>query len=932
MDNLSFLTNINSEEFEFLFQKYLKNKNSIDKSWHYFFQGYEFGSSNVEFENSSQLTFEKIQKELNVLELIKFYREKGHLFSTTDPLTQKNVKLSELLIKSFEINANDLENEFNVSSFLGLRNLKLKDTIAQLEKSYCSNVGVELMHISDNTPKEWLINKLEQDFDTIVLTDNEKIQLYNNLLKSVNFEKFLAKRFPAQKRFSLEGADNLIPAIYSLINYASENGATNIVFGMAHRGRLNMLANIFQKPVDEIFSEFIGKSYEDYNLLGDVKYHIGISSTTILENKNQVELILCHNPSHLEAVSSVVQGISRSILDNQYNKDYNRVLPIIIHGDASIAGQGVVYEQQQMSNLPAYTVGGIIHIVINNQIGFTTNNTEARSSKYCTDIAKITEAPVFHVNGDDLEAMVRVLKIALEYKFKFNKDCFIDIICYRRHGHNESDEPKFTHQELYNKIENHPNPLQIYTEKLLSQKVISKEFVTKLEKDFNTYLDNNFQTANQTPTLKIENFLNEKWKGFNVVKDLNLAFNIPKTRIDKENLFSFVYKLNTIPKEINIYGKHKQLFEKRIEMLDTDSIDWGLAEQIAFASILNDGTNIRFSGQDVQRGTFSHRHSVIKDENSVTSYVPLNNLSSNQANFEIYNSLLSEYAVLGFEYGYSLSTPKSLVLWEAQFGDFSNGAQIIIDQFISSGEEKWNVQNGIVMLLPHGYEGQGPEHSSARIERFLSLCANFNMEVVQCSTPANYFHSLRRQIIRNFRKPLISFTPKSLMRNKLCVSTVEEFTSSDFKMFIEEKEVNRSEIETLVFCSGKIYYEIILEKEKIYQHKMSFVRVEQLFPFSENKLDEIISNYINVKKLIWIQDEPANMGPWTFLSKFLLPRKFLLIARPVSSSPASGSFILHKKRFQKLIEKLFGSCVCERSKNECKMICMDSSYNNSFLK
>jgi len=923
MDDLSFLNNINSEQVESLYQNYLKDKSSVDSSWRTFFQGFELGVKNYESKPvSSNQTL--IGKEFNVFDLIQAYRQRGHYFTLTNPVRKRRQYKPDLSIENFGLEEKDLETIFTAANEIGIGEAKLKDIIAFLEKTYCTSIGVEFMYIRLPNIVEWLLGKMEKTQNTPSFSKDEKIKLLKILSKTVLFEKFLGRRFPSQKRFSLEGAENFVPAVYTLINHASELGVEKFVFGMAHRGRLNMLANIFNKAVKDIFSEFEGKAYEDFNLLGDVKYHLGIKSKIKLDNDKNVELILTPNPSHLEAVGPVVQGISRSFIDNILDGDSSKLIPIIIHGDASVAGQGVVYEQIQMSEIKSFAVGGSIHIVINNQIGFTTDYIDARSSIYCTDVAKVIQSPIFHVNGDDIEAVAYVVKLAVDYRQKFKKDVFIDLLCYRRHGHNESDEPRFTQPILYKVIEKHPNPLTIYTENLIVQNIVSQDDVNQIENEYNVLLEECLIKSKEDPSIQIVPFMSDFWSEIPQTLSPESSFENVETRIDIDVLTEIGIKINTIPPGINVYRKLHKLLDARKEMLDNDNIDWALAEQLALGSLLNEGFNVRFSGQDVERGTFSHRHAVLNIEDSEEKFYPLRNIRKSQARFEIYNSLLSEYAVLGFEYGYALSSPNDLIIWEAQFGDFFNGAQIIIDQFISSAEEKWNAQNNLIMLLPHGYEGQGPEHSSAKIERFLSLCANYNLDIVQCTTPANYFHSLRRHLKRKFRKPLISFTPKSLLRHPECISSIEDFTENDFQLFIEEKNIVKEEIKTLVFCSGKIYFDISTERNQRKVSEMTFVRVEQLFPFSDKILDEIIKSYPNTDKLIWIQDEPANMGAWPFLSKILKPKGFTIIARPVSSSPATGSIVLHKQRLSKLIDKLFGNCVCDRNHSECKMICMNS--------
>ena len=710
------------------------------------------------------------------------------------------------------------------------------------------------------------------------------------------------KKFVGQKRFSLEGAESLIPALDALVEHSSELGVEEFVMGMSHRGRLNVLANIFNKTYKEIFSEFEGKLYEDNNISGDVKYHLGFTSMQKCSNGNNIKLNLTPNPSHLEAVDPVVEGITRAKLDGKYGGDVKKILPILLHGDAALAGQGVVYEVIQMAQLDGYQTGGTIHIAVNNQVGFTTNYLDARSSTYCTDVAKVTLSPVLHVNGDDVEAVVHTLKLAVEYRQKYHKDIFIDLLCYRKYGHNEGDEPRFTQPKLYEAISKHKNPREIYKEKLMSEGVVEAGIATELEKDFQDLLQDRFAKAKEIKKAKITRFLKEEWS------DIKRTFTADfkgsnATNIGKKKLKELAKYLYDVPQADKLFKKTRKLLADRKKMVeDSDSLDWAMGELLAYASLLDEGHDIRLSGQDVERGTFSHRHAILKVEQSEEEVCPLNNISTT-ANFEAYNSLLSEYGVLGFDYGYSISTPNTLTIWEAQFGDFSNGAQIIFDQFISCSEDKWKVMSGLVMLLPHGYEGQGAEHSSARLERYLQMCAKYNMQIVNCTTPANFYHALRRQLKREYRKPLLVFTPKSLLRHPKCVSSISDLADGKFEGIIDDTITSKS-VDKLVLCSGKIYYELLERREQEKSENIALVRVEQLFPLDKQGIMEVIEKY-KAKEIIWVQEEPQNMGAWTFIMSELRTVNIDVIAREASAATATGSSKTSTAEQNELINKVF---------------------------
>jgi 2-oxoglutarate dehydrogenase E1 component len=759
------------------------------------------------------------------------------------------------------------------------------------------------MYIRKPEEVEWLRNKIELK-NRPKFSVEEKKHILHKLNQAVVFEEFLHKKFVGQKRFSLQGLESLIPALDALVEKGAELGIKEFIMGMAHRGRLNVLANIFNKTYEAIFSEFEGKEYEDNLFDGDVKYHLGYSCDAKTDKGYDVHLTLAPNPSHLEAVDPVVEGITRSKID-QYIKDENKIVPILIHGDAAIAGQGVVYEVIQMAQLDGYRVGGTVHIVTNNQIGFTTNYLDGRSSTYCTDVGKVTLSPVFHVNGDDVEAVVQAIQLALEYRQKFHKDVFIDILGYRKYGHNEGDEPRFTQPLLYKAIAKHPNTRDIYLNQLYENGVISKEEAKELEKKFNDLLDERLNESKQIERATVTHFLKRTWEGLEFCS--TDGFEIKSiTKVPKKDFLSIAKKTTTLPKDKKFLKKIVRLFEERNKMVtETQTFDWAMGELMAYATLLNEGHQVRLSGQDVERGTFSHRHAVLKVEDSEEEYIPLNNISEKQAPFYLYNSLLSEYGVLGFEYGYSMATPHGLTIWEAQFGDFYNGAQIIVDQFLSAAEEKWKTMNGLVMLLPHGYEGQGAEHSSARLERFLQLCAENNMQVANCTTPANFFHLLRRQLKRNFRKPLIVFTPKSLLRHPKCVSTLEEFTEQEFITVYDDASANKKTIDTVVLCTGKFYYDLLAKKEEINAENIALIRIEQLYPFPKNQILTLLKSYKSAKKIIWAQEEPQNMGAYVHVMLHLKEIPLEVVSLAESGAPATGSSKAHVQRHNAIINKIF---------------------------
>jgi 2-oxoglutarate dehydrogenase E1 component len=900
IDQFSFLNSIDIDYIDELHQRYLVDKRLVEPSWQSFFDGYEFSKFN--YEQVDQIPI-NVLKEFRVINLINAYRSRGHLFTKTNPVRDRRKYNPTLEIKNFGLDNEDLLTVFQASEQVGLNPSTLNDIIIHLEQTYCQSIGIEYQYIRHPERVEWIRKNIELN-NRPQFSKDQKKHILHKLNQATVFEQFLQKKFVGQKRFSIEGAESLIPALDVLIENGSNLGLKEFVVGMAHRGRLNVLANIFNKTYDKIFSEFDGKEYDDEVLFdGDVKYHLGITSEIETDNGNNVKITLSPNPSHLEAVDPVVEGITRSKIDRELNGDEKKILPILIHGDAAIAGQGIVYEVIQMAQLKGYRTGGTLHIVINNQVGFTTNYLDARSSTYCTDIAKSTLCPVFHVNGDDIEAVVQTLDIALRYRQEFSRDVFVDLLCYRKYGHNEGDEPKFTQPKLYKIIANHPNPREIYLKKLIDENVVNIEEGNQMEKEFDDMLQERLNDAKQIEKAKITNFLEDVWIGFRKSSPKDFE-NSPLTSVKESKLLELAKKMNSLPEGKKYFRKIVKLFDDRLKMLESDKLDWAMGELLAYATLLDEGNSIRISGQDVERGTFSHRHAVVKTEDDEEEVVPLNLLSDHQGKFEIYNSLLSEYAVLGFDYGYAFNTPNGLTIWEAQFGDFFNGAQIIIDQFLSAAEDKWGTPNGLVMLLPHGYEGMGSEHSSARIERFLQLCAEENFQVANCTNPANYFHLLRRQMARPFRKPLVVFTPKKLLRYHRAVSSIKEMSNGSFKEVIDDSTVVVSKIKKVVICSGKFYYDLIEHYETLKLENIAFVRLEQLYPFPDLQLKAIVDKYGNECKYLWAQEEPENMGPWSYILRKWKHSNITCFSREESGSPASGSPKVFERRHQEIINKV----------------------------
>jgi 2-oxoglutarate dehydrogenase E1 component len=883
-----------------LYKEYLNDPQSVDIGWQKFFEGFDFARTN--FEDDGAIP-ENFQKEFKVINLIQGYRTRGHLFTKTNPVRDRRKYTPTLEIQNFGLEEADLNTVFQCGEEIGIGAATLKDIIAHLEETYCQSIGIEFAYIRDPERVSWIKNKIEIKNRPVYDADR-KIEIYKKLNQASNFEAFLGKKYVGQKRFSVEGGEALIPALDTLVHKGAELGIEYFTMGMAHRGRLNTLTNIFEKRPQDIFSEFEGKEFDfEDDFDGDVKYHQGYTTEITAKNGKKVGLTLSPNPSHLEAVDPVVQGIARAKIDLNF-KDEKKMCSVMIHGDAAVAGQGIVYEIIQMAQLDGYRAGGTVHVVVNNQVGFTTNYLDARSSTYCTDVAKTTLCPVFHVNGDDIEAVTKTMELAIEYRQVFNRDVFVDLLCYRKYGHNEGDEPKFTQPSLYNIIAKHPNPKDIYLKQLEAEGVLTNEKAKQLEDEYNAFLESEHAISRQNEKAIVWDFLKKTWEGYRHSKHEDFEKSI-ETGVDKATLLDLGRKLATLPEGKKYFRKISKIFEDRLNAIEGDKLDWGSAEMLAYATLLAEGHPVRISGQDVERGTFSHRHAVVKTEDTEEEVITLNNLSDSQAPFSIYNSLLSEYAVLGFEYGYSLATPNGLTIWEAQFGDFFNGAQIMIDQFITAGEDKWSTQSGLVMLLPHGYEGQGAEHSSGRMERFLQQCADDNIQVVNTSTPANHFHLLRRQLKREFRKPLVVFSPKMLLRYPNAVSSLDEMAKGRFQEVIDDSKANKKQIDTVVFCSGKFYYEASEKAAEMGVDNMAFVRIEQLYPLPKTQIEAVIASYPNAKNLVWAQEEPENMGAWRYMAMQLRSMNLHGVYRKASAAAAEGSSSLHKKRLKQLFEDLF---------------------------
>jgi len=910
MDKYSFLNAAHTAYFADLYEQYLNNPDSLEPSWKAFFQGYDFGTENYgingeTLQNVTTQIPEQVQKEFQVIRLIDGYRSRGHLFTKTNPVRTRRQYIPTLEIENFGLTKQDLDTVFNAGEILGLGPQKLDKIIFHLEEIYCDSIGIEYMFIRNPEEIQWWQDKLNKNNNHPDYSTETKKYVLSKLMQAVTFEQFLQTKYVGQKRFSLEGGETLIPAIGAIVRIAAEQyDVDEFVLGMAHRGRLNTLVNIFRKPIRELFNEFAGKDYDEDDFDGDVKYHLGSTIKKTLKNNKEITMNLVPNPSHLETVGSIVEGITRAKIDEEYNGDSSKILPIIVHGDAAVAGQGIVYELIQMSKLKGYSTGGTVHIVVNNQIGFTTNYLDARSSTYCTDVAKVTLSPVLHVNADDVEAVTHAVLMALDFRMKFKRDVFIDLLGYRKYGHNEGDEPRFTQPKLYEAISKQPNPRDIYNDKLIAEGVIDENYAPNLIIEYRALLEKEFNKSKNDDATKVKPFMDNVWHSL-MHQDLEGLLLSVGTKYPKKKLENIANIVSTVPNGVKFLRKAERILRDRAKMVfETNKLDWSMGEIFALGSLLEEGYNVRISGQDVERGTFSHRHAILRDEISSEKFNLLNTNPKNKGEMTIYNSSLSEYGVLGFDYGYAMAAPNTLTIWEAQFGDFSNGAQIIFDQYLSAAEDKWKQQNGIVILLPHGYEGQGSEHSSARIERYLQLCGNDNMTVANCTTPANFFHLLRRQMKRNFRKPLVVFTPKSLLRHPIAVSSIEDFTNGEFQEIIDDT-INPENVKRIVFCSGKFYYDLLSEREKLGRDDLALIRVEQLFPLHNDKIEQIINRYKNVKDYIWAQEEPKNMGAWSYMLQRFELKELKSRSRKFYSVPAAGSSTRFKIRHQKVIESVF---------------------------
>ena len=908
MDKFSFLNAAHTGFIADLYDQYLQNPDAVEPSWRSFFQGYDLANENFSLTEEEEIPAEipqSVRKEFLVVDLINGYRTRGHLFTKTNPVRDRRKYTPTLDIENFGLSKSDLNSSFNAGEILGIGPKKLSEIIEHLDRIYCDSIGVEYMYMRNPEKLKWWKNRLIKNDNHPDYSVDAKKYILSKLNQAVTFESFLQTKYVGQKRFSLEGGEALIPGISVLLRNAAEDyGVEECVLGMAHRGRLNTLVNIFKKPVRDLFSEFEGKDFEDTNIDGDVKYHLGLTLSKTFRNGKQIKMNLVPNPSHLETVAAVAEGITRAKIDRKYNGDESKILPIIVHGDAAIAGQGIAYEITQMAKLNGYKTGGTIHIVVNNQIGFTTNYLDARSSTYCTDVAKVTLSPVLHVNVDDTEAVCHAMEMALDFRMKFKTDVFIDLLGYRKYGHNEGDEPRFTQPKLYKAIATHKNVKDLYAKQLLAENTINSDYLTTITNEFKQLLETEFNESKKVKTSKVREFMESTWKGFKRQR-LASMLQTENTTYSVDKLKNIAKVVSTVPENVQFVRKAERILQGRAKMVfETNTLDWGMAENLAYGSLMEEGFNVRISGQDVERGTFSHRHAVLRDEVSEERINLLNNNPNNSGRMTIYNSLLSEYGVLGFDYGYAMANPNTLTIWEAQFGDFSNGAQIMFDQYISAAEDKWKMQNGIVVLLPHGYEGQGSEHSSARIERYLQLCAEDNMTVANCTTPSNFYHLLRRQMKRNYRKPLIVFTPKSLLRHPKAVNTIEDLATGEFQEVIDDT-LNPTKVTKLVFCMGKFYYDLLAEREILAREDVALVRIEQLFPLHLEKLQQVIDRYPSVENYVWAQEEPRNMGAWSFMLERLDLVKLNVCSRKYYAVPAAGSSTRFKKRHKAVIDSVF---------------------------
>lgn len=914
MKDFSFVTNSHPAYIESLYQDYRKDPGAVDPEWGKFFEGFDFAVNNTNGKAGAPaaagaglpVSSDQLTKELNVYRLIQAYRKKGHLISKTNPIRERKDRQANLDISFYGLAEADLKTEFYAGQVLGLGKTTLETIVSHIKKVYAGPVGLEFIYINDAKKVEWLQREMETTMQKPLSLEQKK-RILLKLNQGVMFERFLHTKYIGQKRFGLEGGENTIPALDAIINTAAGEGVQEAVIGMAHRGRLNVLANILGKTYEQIFNEFEGHAVPDLTMgSGDVKYHLGFHSIVETPAGNKVNLQLIPNPSHLEVVDPLVTGFARSKADVIYNSDYDKILPILIHGDAAVAGQGVIYELLQMSNLKGYYTGGTMHLVINNQIGFTTDYDDARSSDYCTSIASTVQAPVFHVNGDDAEAVVKVAEIATRYRQEFNSDIFIDLLCYRRHGHNEGDEPKFTQPSLYALIDKHPNPREVYTQYLLQKgETEAQEMAKEMEKSFWADLQERLDEVRQHPLPYTYQKPEQWWAALRKATPDDFERS-PVTAVKEEDIKRLFSALTQWPKEFVPLRKVEKLLQEKIKLFEAESkIDWATGELLAYATLLVEGKDVRMSGEDVKRGTFSHRHAILFDENTNATYNRLGNLQEKQGQFRIYNSLLSEFAVLGFEYGYAMANPNTLVLWEAQYGDFANGAQTVIDQYITSGEQKWTTQNGLVLLLPHGYEGGGPDHSNARPERFLQACAEYNITVTNITTSANFFHALRRQLTWPFRKPLVNFAPKANLRHVGSYSPLSAFTEGGFQEVLDDPFIeDASKVKKVLLCTGKMYFDLSEKQLKENRKDVAIVRLEQLYPLPVTQLEALNQKY-KAATWFWVQEEPLNMGAASYLQMNLKQINYGVISRNPSAATATGYSKVHGREQLEIIETAF---------------------------
>ncbi|MDA1354616.1 MAG: 2-oxoglutarate dehydrogenase E1 component [bacterium] len=908
MDKYSYISNANGAYIDDVYQQYQQDPSAVDPQWAKFFEGYDFAVQNGDTSSDSEGPRLEVasNKDVAVSKLIVAYRTRGHLIAKTNPVRERRSHKADLSLEYFGLSDADLNTEFDAGHEIGIGRATLKQILDHLHLTYCSSIAAEFMYCRDEKLRQWLYKEMEPNANRPNYTKEKQLYILDKISYAVLFENFLQTKYVGKKRFSLEGVEALIPSLDAAINQGGKMGVKEVILGMAHRGRLNVLVNVFGKTYEQVFSEFEEVlPTKGMNKSGDVKYHLGQSADIVTREGHSMHLSLMPNPSHLEAVNPVVQGVSYAKGMEFYDGDMRQIMPILIHGDAAIAGQGVNYELVNMAGLDGYGVGGVVHIVLNNQVGFTANYREGRTSMYCTDIAKVTESPVFHVNADDPEAVVHAVELAIRVRQEFGIDVYVDILGYRRYGHNEGDEPRFTQPMLYRQISKHEDVYKVFLEKMEQSGSITRAEAQAKEKQFRSLLQQKLDAIKKDKIKPLVDRFERTWKGYRSPEDKDFEHSID-TSAKKSVLDKVAKALSTVPESVNVFSKMQKLLQGRHDLyFSNKKIDWAMGELLAYGSLLLDRHGVRISGQDCQRGTFSHRHAVIVDEQDESHYIPLNNIQDKQDTLQIYNSHLSEYCVMGFEYGYSLAAPQDLTIWEAQFGDFSNGAQIMIDQFISAAESKWSRSSGLTLLLPHGYEGQGPEHSSARPERYLQLCAQNNMYVLNPTTPANMFHALRRQVQNPFRIPCVIMTPKSLLRHPLVQSHVKELTHGRFEELIDSKLVPVKSAKRVIVCSGKIYYDLLAEHGESKNKDVAIVRLEQLYPLPKGQLAELRKTYKSAKEWVWAQEEPQNMGYWSHIITHLPEFAWQYVGRAFSASPAVGNSKVHAKEQAAIVEAAF---------------------------